>query len=165
MAASALVVAILGTTSVGQALSSALPRNSVGSLQLKRNAVGPQKLAPNAVRSGHVLDGSLLVADFKAGQIPAGPKGDHGPPGVSGRQIVTLTSALDSSTTRTASVACPAGKVVLGGGGAIAGNQSGVALFTSRPSGNTAWVAAAHEVVPNPGNWSLIASAVCAKVT
>jgi len=58
----ALLVA-LGGTSYATVLN--VPRNSVGTPQLKRNAVKPAKLAPNAVRAAHVLNGSLLAADFK----------------------------------------------------------------------------------------------------
>lgn len=113
LSASALVVALLGSTSVGNAIVSNVPRNSVGPANLKRNAVGPQKLAPNAVRAGHVLDGSLLAADFKAGQIPAGPPGPAGPagpPGISQKQVVTAQTATDSSTPKSITATCPAGK-------------------------------------------------------
>ena len=72
----------LGGTSV--AAISQLPRASVGTPQLKRNAVTAQKINPNAVRTGHVLNGSLLSEDFKAGQIPAGPQGPAGPAGATG---------------------------------------------------------------------------------
>lgn len=51
-----------------------LPANSVGTLQLKANAVTSTK----------VKNGSLLKADFKAGQIPAGPVGPAGPAGPAG---------------------------------------------------------------------------------
>jgi len=67
-----------------------LPRNSVGSAQLKNNAVTPRK----------VKNGSLTLRDFAAGQVtklkgppgaagavgatgPQGPKGDAGPQGLS----------------------------------------------------------------------------------
>jgi hypothetical protein len=165
MSASALVVAVLGATPVGHAVVSALPRNSVGPVQLKRNAVGPQKLAPNAVRSGHILDGSLLAADFKAGQIPAGPKGDPGSPGVSERQIVTANGPTDSSSSKTWLAQCPAGKVVVGGGGTIAGSTTGIAIIASRPAGDSAWRLSAQEVVANAQNWFILVYAVCAKVT
>src|SRR5918994_7145273 len=85
---SALVVACLallvalGGTSYATVLN--VPKNSVGTPQLKRNAVKSAKLAPNAVRTGHVLNGSLLSEDFKAGQIPQGPKGDKGEKGDTG---------------------------------------------------------------------------------
>ena len=75
----ALLVAVLGVTPFGEAAYNAVvPRNSVGTLQLQRNAVKAAKIAPNAVRTGHVLNGSLLVEDFKAGQIPQGPKRRQG---------------------------------------------------------------------------------------
>jgi hypothetical protein len=64
-----------------------LPKNSVGSRQIKKNAVSSSKIKKNAVTSSRVKNGSLLVGDFKAGQIPAGPqgvKGDLGPQGVAG---------------------------------------------------------------------------------
>ena len=81
----ALLVAVFGSTPIGEAAwTQVVPRNSVGTPQLKRNAVKPNKLAPNAVRSAHVLNGSLLAADFKAGQLPAGPKGDKGDRGEPG---------------------------------------------------------------------------------
>jgi hypothetical protein len=78
----ALLVALAGTGAA--AVAQLVPKNSVGTAQLKRNAVTSRKLAPNAVRSAHVADGSLLAVDFKPGQIPAGPKGDKGDKGEKG---------------------------------------------------------------------------------
>ena len=66
----ALAVAMAGT---GYA-ATALPRNSVGPLQLKNNAVTAAK----------VKNGSLVRADFKSGQVPAGPVGKAGPAGPTG---------------------------------------------------------------------------------
>jgi hypothetical protein len=166
MSASALVIAGLGSTPVGHAVTSALPRNSVGTLQLKRNAVGPQKVAPNAIRSSHVLDGSLLATDFKAGQIPQGQKGDKGDPGepgVSARQVVVNKSSLNSNSQKSITATCPAGKVSIGGGGFVGGTINGTALTGSGPSG-TGWAAYAQEVTANPGTWTVEAWAVCAKV-
>jgi len=76
----------------------------VGTAQLKRNAVTSRKLAPNAVRTAHVVDGSLLAADFKAGQLPSGPKGDIGDkgdrgPAGPGATTFTGTSLLGGSVT------------------------------------------------------------------
>jgi hypothetical protein len=51
-----------------------LPANSVGTLQLRANAVNSSKVA----------NGSLLRADFRSGQIPAGPRGPAGPAGPAG---------------------------------------------------------------------------------
>ena len=54
-----------------------LPRNSVGSKQIKKSAV----------RSSDVKNGALRALDFRTGELPAGPtgpKGDKGDPGVAG---------------------------------------------------------------------------------
>jgi hypothetical protein len=71
----ALLAALAGT---GYA-AGVLPAGSVGTTQLKANAVVSSK----------VKDGSLLGRDFKAGQLPAGPRGAAGaagPQGIAGPQ-------------------------------------------------------------------------------
>jgi hypothetical protein len=166
MSAAGLVVALLGATSIGQALVPQVPRNSVGSLQLKRNAVTARKLSPNAVRTGHVLDGSLLAADFKAGQIPAGPAGPAGPPGVSERQVVSAESANDSSALKQAAVLCPAGKQALGGGANLVPISIQVSIARSIPGGTNGWLAVANEIgAGTPLNWRVQVYAICAKVS
>jgi hypothetical protein len=50
------------------------------------NTVGTKQLKKNAVISTKVKNGSLLRANFKAGQIPAGPQGPAGAPGAQGIQ-------------------------------------------------------------------------------
>jgi hypothetical protein len=163
----------LGGTSYATVLN--VPRNSVGTPQLKRNAVKPSKLAPNAVRTAHVLNGSLLAADFKPGQLPAGPKGekgdkgDPGPVGVSGWRIVHSLSSSNSSTSRSGTANCPSGTRVLGGGGSLVGSE-GPAIVASAPAGpvftqGTGWSMSARELVPTAGNWSLSVYAVCASVS
>jgi hypothetical protein len=63
--ASAAVFIALGS---GAYAAATLPRNSVGNAQLRTDAVD----------SPRVRDGSLLATDFKAGELPRGPKGDRG---------------------------------------------------------------------------------------
>lgn len=66
---------MLAATPLGQAAGKLmLPKNSVGSAQLKTNAVTGLK----------VKNGSLQAADFKPGQLPAGPQGLQGPQGPKG---------------------------------------------------------------------------------
>jgi len=170
MSAAALAVALLGSTPLGHALSSALPRNSVGALQLKRNAVGPSKIAPNAIQTSHVLDGSLLTADFKPGQIPQGPKGDKGskgdpgPPGISGRQVVTASSASDSTNFKQATAQCPVGTVPIGGGASILGAQVAALTASFTATGINAYKASAIEPVASSATWSLNVIVNCVKV-
>jgi hypothetical protein len=50
------------------------------------NTVGTKQLKNNTVVSSKVKNGSLLRADFKPGQIPAGPQGPQGSQGPQGGQ-------------------------------------------------------------------------------
>ena len=154
----ALVVAVLGATPVGEAALNALPRNSVGPLQLKANAVTSVK----------VKNGSLLRADFRAGQIPAGPAGPagaQGAPGTSGLQTVFTTSAINSTATRTLTASCPSGKTALGGGVAVTPTTaSEVAITTSYLANSTTWTASAQEVNAQVANWGLNVVVICALV-
>jgi hypothetical protein len=112
----ALLISLGGT---GYATVLLVPRNSVGTLQLQRNAVKAAKIAPSAVRTGHVLDGTLLVQDFKAGQIPQGPKGDKGDKGAAGATTITVRSVnqtVSANNFATGTVSCVSGERATGGG-------------------------------------------------
>src|SRR5262245_55203737 len=110
LAATALVVALFAATPVGQAAGRfALGKNSVGTAQLKKSAVtGPK-----------VKNGSLMAADFKAGQLPAGPKGDPGAQGPIGPSDAFVASSQPSimmpyrEWTTLKSITLPAGNYVL----------------------------------------------------
>jgi hypothetical protein len=170
----ALLVA-LGGTSYATVLN--VPRNSVGTPQLKRNAVKPAKLAPNAVRTAHVLNGSLLAADFKAGQIPQGPKGDKGDtgaagaPGTSGYQTVREVTASNSSNPKQLTASCPAGKRAVGGGARLFGFLDNTVLVVSDAEGPDAaapnqWFAVAREVgAGNAASWGLRVDVICMNVS
>ncbi len=70
----------------GGAYALSIPRNSVGTKQLKQNAVTGSKIRDGAVTSSKVKDGTLLAKKFKPGQLPAGPAGRQGAPGPPGPQ-------------------------------------------------------------------------------
>jgi hypothetical protein len=167
----ALLVSVLGVTSLGQAAYDAvIPRNSVGTLQLKRNAVTSSKLAPNTVRGSQVVDGSLLTQDFKPGQIPQGPKGDKGdrgatgPAGLSGYEIVTATGTVSANTTLSAVQAkCPAGKKVLSGTQTANGLQgTGVFFGTEIDFNGTLYSVVVYNTNATPR--TITVQAVCATV-
>ena len=164
----ALAVSLSG---VGYA-TTALPRNSVGAVQIKKDAIVSLK----------VKDGTLLAADFKPGEIPAGdagavgaagpagPKGDRGdkgakgdkgskgnkgdpglpgPPGTSGYSVSQAVSGpLTMHAFTTVTAVCSSGKVV-GGGGDVNGvypDGHSASIITSQPNNfNTGWtVTMAH---------------------
>jgi hypothetical protein len=71
----AFAVAVLGSTPVGEAAERLLlPKNSVGTAQLRPGAVVGSKVKP----------GTLLAAHFKDGQLPRGAVGPAGPGGPKG---------------------------------------------------------------------------------
>ncbi len=66
------------------ALSVALGGTGYAAIVLPANSVGTAQLKNSAVNTLKVKNGSLLKADFKAGQIPAGAAGPAGPAGAAG---------------------------------------------------------------------------------
>ena len=63
------------------ALGVALGRTSVAAIQaLPKNSVGTKQLKGNAVISAKVKNRSLLAVDFKPGQLPQGRQGRKGDP-------------------------------------------------------------------------------------
>jgi hypothetical protein len=173
----ALVIATLGSTplgdAAGKAASQIVPRNSVGTLQLKRNAVTSSKLAPNTVRTGQVVDGSLLTADFKAGQIPQGPKGDkgdkgdRGPVGINGYEMVRTQRSLAAGASTVYSAVCPKGKSVLGGGAFWQGVPQGLAMIHTNVTSTGGGVPDAWQISSkntSTATQTLTAVAICAKV-
>jgi hypothetical protein len=157
----ALTVA-LGGTSYATVL--AVPKNSIGTAQLKNSAV----------TSAKVKNKSLLRADFATGQIPAGPVGPAGPagavgpagpPGVSGVERVEVTSLNNTASPKTAQMACPAGKRLLGGGARVNTAPQVVALQSSFPDNDNIYRATARETSGTNAVWSLTVFAVCANAS
>ena len=114
----ALLFALTGT---GIAAVAALPRNSVGTAQLRNNAVTSSK----------VRNRSLLARDFKRGQLPRGPigpagqpgapgspgpMGPTGPAGTTGAAFHESDAAAGPGARAFAIAACPTGQRALGGG-------------------------------------------------
>ena len=79
IACAALLIALTGTSIA--AVEATVPKNSVGSAQLKNNAVTAAKIASNAVTgakiasnavtSAKVQNGTLVAADLQSGVLPA----------------------------------------------------------------------------------------------
>jgi hypothetical protein len=159
----ALFVALSGT-----AYAATLPRNSVGTAQLKRNAVTSAKVKPR----------TLLGSDFRQGQLPAGPqgpqgpqgaRGPEGPPGARGAEGATgargaegpvgprgpqgpagatnLTARIGQLGTGVVFASCNPGEVAVGGGG-VGSDVEPTFLTFSSPSPQTG----------TPTGWSVAAN-------
>ena len=140
----ALIIALGGTSyAVG-----ALPRNSVGTAQIKRHAVTKGKLARGVVIAG-----------------PRGRKGAPGPPGAVGAAGVSGLVIVDNAGGQLGAATCPAGKRVLGGGAhAFGGNGTGALVSSEPTSDGTGWTATA-ESVSGPAQASVLIYAICATVS
>jgi len=115
----------------------ALAVNTVGSRQLKKNSVSGVKIKKDAITAAKVKDGSLLGADFAAGQIPAGPRGEQGPPGVVGTVVVRRTDvalpAGNPGVNTSAFATCAAGEKIIGGSVNVS-DATNAEVLISRPA-------------------------------
>lgn len=141
------------------ALIVALGGTSYAAIKLPKNSVGTAQIKPGAVRSPDVKNGSLLAADFKAGQLPAGPagapgekgpqgekgeKGEKGETGATGsigqitiqRTDVPLPAGPDATTpgpVTSAFASCPGGYRLIGGSVNVS-SSTGAEVLISRPA-------------------------------
>ena len=188
LSTTAVLVAVFGSTPVGEAAYNAIAPNSIGARELRNGAVTNAKLRGDAVTSGKVRDGSLRAIDFKPGQLPAGPpgpkgdkgdkgaKGDRGPKGDPGAtNVVVRRRLVDKPATggtigMAYAVACAPGERAVGGGAGPAttgGATGGVTLVSSSPVPNTegavptGWKAGL--TVTNPGALQIGFYVVCAQ--
>src|SRR5215212_2294366 len=120
IAATALVVAVFGSTPLGHAAGRlVLPSNSVGTAQLKSSSVTGAK----------IKNGTLTAAKFKGGQLLTGSqgpkgdagaqghKGDTGSTGLTGYHIVSeVAQDAPPGQKITLIPLCSAGEKALGGG-------------------------------------------------
>ncbi len=182
VAATALAVSLFGSTPLGQA---------AGRLILPKNSVGTQQIKAAAVTGAKVKDGTLTAADFLPGQLPAGqqgPKGDPGPKGadgapgpkgdpgakgdtgapgaqgpagpagISGYELVVRPAVgVNGGGVGVATAVCPAGKKAIGGGYST---LNGEVIATGSPAGGTTWVAA----IKGGAGATVVANAICAFV-
>jgi hypothetical protein len=97
MATVAVFIALGGTSyAVTQ-----LPRNSVGSQQIRTGAVGASELRTGAVRSRDVRDRSVALKDISTGARRSlrGKTGATGPPGPPGPAVAPLAAAVTAEGT------------------------------------------------------------------
>jgi hypothetical protein len=165
----ALLFSLTGTAVAGALVTGANVKNgSLSGLDVKNESLG----------SADIKNGSIKKIDIKGGQFPAGPQGPQGPEGpqgpggpqgpagLSNLQIVTGSSADNSTALKTASASCPAGKRMIGGGAYVTSGglyTNAVGIVGSYPNFSS-WTSAGHELGLFLGNWKITVRAVCATV-
>ena len=189
--ASVAVFVALGGTSVAAV---SLKRNSVGSKQVKKGAIKEAHLLNGAVTSPKVRNGSLLLTDFKAGQIPAGARGaqgargpqglrgaagaqgtagtsgapgdpgDPGAPGVSGLVQVFATPVPNPPGMQTSSTATCPAGKTVIAGGANTAGNHDMQVNASYPNGSSAWTVRVNNTASSGISPTFGAVAMCAVV-
>jgi hypothetical protein len=149
-------LALFVALSAGSYAAISLPKNSVGSKQLKAKAVTNAKLASNsvsapkiqanAVDASKVKDGSLTGSDINLGtlgKVPLAAAADTaGAASIARAKIVTAPGSATpgSGTPGVATATCDAGLVVVGGGANVADPTTEI-INDSYPSSASSWTA------------------------
>jgi hypothetical protein len=161
------------------ALFVALGGSAYAATQLPKNSVGTKQLKKGAVTGEKVKAGSLEAIDFKGGQGlpgergPQGPAGPQGIPGTSGvpasvaTEVVNASTATDTSTPKEMTAHCPNGPVLGGGFVVHTGDNSITAqghlrAVRSYPVDANTWLVRATDDTAAE-SWQLTVSAVCEK--
>lgn len=146
LSASALLVAILGSTPLGRAAEDALeqvvPRARQADFAQNAARLNGHRSSVRARRGQIPVVGASGKLHPSLGAVgPQGPAGPQGPPGASGYQLVIDQVTIPNGEVdfrRT--VACPGGKAVLSGGWDFEANHArDLILFDSHPVSNTTW--------------------------
>jgi hypothetical protein len=177
---------------VNGAVTTAKLRNgAVTTSKLRNGAVTGQKIAPATIGSSQLANGSVRSGQL-GGQVVTEAKIKNGAVSeaklgtgaVSSGKLaptflaqllrnvtyVTETSINDSETEKSVTATCPTGKEVIGGGARINSPSSvAVAVSASYPlvssnNGRIGWIASGHETPTEPGNWQVVAYAICAEL-
>jgi hypothetical protein len=118
----ALVVSII-------ALVVAMGGTSYAAIKLPKNSVGSQQIKSNAVSSSKIKNGSLVSKDFRAGAVPAGRKGSTGASGAKGDKGSTGDTGPSNAyfTEGAQPVTVPAGDYVVFGEAGVDNTANGSA--------------------------------------
>ncbi|MGZ4386754.1 MAG: hypothetical protein ACXVZO_07470 [Gaiellaceae bacterium] len=184
LSATALVVALFGSTPLGHAVASVVPpfAKKAGYAKTAGNATAVDGIkAARRPKSGFLVplgvDGKFPASVGQVG--PAGPQGSAGPagatgpqgktgpggpPGISGYTIVKNSASVYGNNIG-AAASCPSGTSVIGGGGDVTSGTSAFGPFRTDglPDAN-GWVVRYQMAAAGNFNLSVDAYAICAKV-
>jgi hypothetical protein len=161
----------------GSVGTTVLQNGAVTPAKLAGGAVTPAKLADDAVGTRAVADDSLTGADIdeaSLGRVPRAGAADRAADaaalvGVAGDRYLSQPTVVRNQTAASTlevkgplSATCPSGSRIVGGGASIDG-AARVAITTSAPDGDGAWVAEAAVMGTPSSPWRLEVIAVCAR--
>jgi trimeric autotransporter adhesin len=145
----------------GVVTAAKLKDGAVTGEKLATNAVTASKIAADAVTTGKIQEGAVTSAQLAPSFLAQLVKNVA---------YVAKASPNDSTSPKSVTAECPAGKQAIGGGARlILGTATTVALGESAPSPpnaegkRTGWTASAHEVPADAESWSIEAHAICAE--
>jgi hypothetical protein len=148
------MLALFIALSAGSYAALKLPKNSVGTTQIKAkavtraklggNAVDGSKLAPDAVDGSKVKDGTLTGSDVNVatlGKVPSAAAADTAASAAIARvKVVTASGTADDASGTPLTATCDAGLNVVGGGATVADQNKGF-VNDGYPSAANAWTA------------------------
>jgi hypothetical protein len=150
LAATALLVALLGSTPLGRAAESAMeqvvPRAkkadfaaNAGKLNGHKSSINPRRGQIPVVGANGKLAASIGAVGPKGDPGPQGAQGPQGGPGVSGYLRVTENITVpDGNATPNFGVSCPGGRSVLAGGYTFRREHTdALFVFESQPASNS----------------------------
>jgi hypothetical protein len=144
----ALLALLVALSSSAGANPVAMVAKAISGSKIKKHSIPLSALSASAVKS------------LKGAAGPAGPAGPAG--AAAGTNATVVTSTCSAAPCQQASIACPAGTHLTGGGGLAIGNQL---LFESRPAPQagtpTGWEVAGGAADP-PAQGTVTAYAICA---
>jgi hypothetical protein len=154
LSATALLVALLGSTSLGRAAADAVaqkvvPRAKTATFAVNAGKLNGHKSAVNP-RVGQIpvvgADGKLAASIGAVGPVgPVGPAGPQGPAGVTGYQQIQEARSAPSGNDEVRAYevpqnGCPSNKSVIAGGYSIRGEgRDHLSVLESRPLNASRW--------------------------
>ncbi len=155
----------------GAVINSKLAKKAVTNAKLGNESVGTGKLAKKSV-----TEATLAAESVGTGKIDNEAITSAKVSSTVWRQLlknityVTETSVNDTETSKSTTATCPVGKEVIGGGARINSAAtvnvvpSESAPVVSATNSRVGWVAGGREYAPEPGNWQVVAYAICAEL-
>jgi hypothetical protein len=171
----ALFFALAGTSYA--ASSALLPRNSVGSTQVRNGSLRAVDFSKKAKAGFRGATGPQGIQGVQGQRGPTGAQGAQGLQGIAGTpgspglanvELVQQQSTNDSTSPKFLNLACPGNKRAISIGGSVntyVGDDRYVALTHNEITGtNVGWVAGSEIAGGTGNNWTLEATLVCADV-